>query len=96
MMPKIQAAGISWYKREDYLRARAIMKDAPVLPLTYELWLAKAEGQERSLKKSGFAVYRAFIDPEAFTTWCTSQGLDIDAKGRMAFASEFAARKVVN
>jgi hypothetical protein len=90
----IRAIGISWFLEEDYTRALKIMLDAHVLPPTYEAWRKKAEGQERECKAKGFIVVRAIIDPEKFPTWCAKAGLNIDAKARTAFASEFAMLQV--
>ena len=90
----VRAVGISWFLEEDYSLALKIMLDAHVLPRTYDTWRKKAESQEREWKAKGFLVIRAIIDPEKFPTWCAKAGLNIDAKARTAFASEFAMLQV--
>lgn len=96
MVGKIAAAGIIWFNREDYPRILEIMKDAHVLPPTYELWREKAENDERRAQAAGLRVVRAVIDPQKFIAWCATNGLDIDAKARTAFAADFAMGKVLN
>jgi hypothetical protein len=90
-MPKV-IIGVSWYSREDYPRARAIMADAHVLPETYEAWRELAEPQERNVKATGVTVVRAIINPDEFSAWCAARRLTIDAKARATFANEVAAR----
>jgi uncharacterized membrane protein len=92
--PRIRAAGISWYHKEDYPRILKMMIDSHVLPSTYSEWKKKAEGQERKWQADGVTVFRAIIDPDEFPAWCKAHGLNVDAKGRTAFASEFAMLQV--
>ncbi|MFN3686119.1 hypothetical protein [Salinarimonas sp.] len=91
-MQKTRAVGIAWYERDDYPRILEIMTDADTLPRTYDAWKKSAEGAERAVKGSGAHVVRAIIEPDKFRAWCLSNGLDVDAKARMRFASETAAR----
>lgn len=93
-MAQIRAAGISWFREEDYPRILEIMTDAHVLPPTYQVWREKAERQERTAKASGVIVIRAVIEPDEFLAWCAREGLNVDAKARTAFAADFAARQV--
>jgi hypothetical protein len=94
--PRIRAAGISWFRKEDYPRILKMMIDSHVLPPTYSAWKKKAEAQESKWQADGVTIFRAIIDPDEFPAWCRSRGLNVDAKGRMAFASEFAMEKVKN
>lgn len=93
---QIRAAGISWFDEKDYLRARRIMADAHVLPLTFADWKQKAERQQAKFEAEGWVVYRAVIDPETFPRWCAERGLNVDAKARMAFANDYALRRIQN
>jgi uncharacterized membrane protein len=90
MSAAISATGLVWYDREDYPRILEVMKDAHVLPDTYDQWRKKAENVERGAQHSGALVVRAVIKPEQFLAWCTIRGLNVDAKARNAFAAEFA------
>lgn len=90
----VRAVGIGWFRKEDYARCRGIMSDAHVLPARYEDWLQRAENIERQLVAEGAIVYRAVIDPENFPAWCTVRGLNVDAKGRVAFGSWYAMERV--
>jgi hypothetical protein len=90
----IRAAGMSWYRAEDYGRILAIMEDADELPSTYDQWRRGAERGERELKGRGHVVIRAMIDPEEFPAWCRKKGLKLDAHGRTTFASWVAYHQV--
>lgn len=86
--------GMPWFKRDDYARILQIMQDAHRLPATFDEWRKKAGGGESVLRREGHVVVRAVIDPDDFPVWCRARGLDIDAKARTAFASQFALRRV--
>jgi hypothetical protein len=88
------AVGISWFQEADYAAALAIMTD-DVLPPTYALWFQKACKGEREAQEMGYRTFRAVIDPQTFAAWCAQNGFtNIDAKARMAFANDYAARQV--
>jgi hypothetical protein len=88
-MPEL-IVGMAWYRPEDYPRVLQIMIDAHRLPRTYNQWRQKAEAGERSQKAAGRRVVRVILDPETFPAWCAARGLNVDAKGRTAFAAERA------
>ena len=92
--PRVRAIGISWYHKEDFPRALSVMIDPHVLPPTYSAWKKRLRPKRASGKGDGVIVYRAIIDPDEFPAWCRARGLNVDAKGRMAFASEFAMLQV--
>ena len=89
---KVACAGFAWYEAADYPEILRMMADRKRLPATHAEWLAKAEKQEQSIKNQGTRVIRAIIKPNDFRIWCAKRGHNIDAKGRMAFANEQAAR----
>lgn len=80
--------------KKSYDAARAIMADADLLPPTYEKWRYRAAKAEAELTAKGHKVIRAIIDPAEFTLWCSARGLNVDAKGRNAFANDKAAHSV--
>jgi hypothetical protein len=90
----IRAAGMSWYRAEDYGRILEIMEDADKLPPTYDQWRRGAERGERELKGRRDVVIRAMIDPDEFPAWCREKGLKLDADGRTTFASWVAYQQV--
>lgn len=90
----VRAMGMAWYRRQDYRRILAIMTDADLLPPTYDKWLGKAERYERQEIAKGMMIIRVIIDPDEFAAWCAASGLNIDAKARMNFAAEEAAKFV--
>ena len=79
--------GMAWYYREDYDAILRIMTDSHMLPGSFEVWLAEAEQGEQQLKRDGYTVVRAHIDPETFPDWCRSRDLDIDSQARMDYAN---------
>jgi hypothetical protein len=91
MNPINGSIGISWYRAEDYDRARAVMDDPQVFHDTFQDWHKAASDGVAKLKGQGFVVHKAYIDPVAFPKWCTDRRMKIDAKARMNFASEVAA-----
>lgn len=91
---QIAVIGLVWYRKEDYDAARAIMADADLLPLTYDKWRYGAAKTEAKLSAQGHKVIRAIIDPTEFPLWCRARGLNVDAKGRNAFANDKAAHSV--
>jgi hypothetical protein len=91
-----RAIGISWFNESDYPEVLRIMVDAHVLPRTFRDWQEKATKQFSQLEAEGFKVFRAVIDPKSFPGWCAMRGLDIDAKARTRFASEYAARQITS
>jgi hypothetical protein len=90
---KVSIVGIAWYKREDYDTLLDIFTDSKKLASTYDEWLKDAERLADHLRRNGLAFQKVYIDPKTFPAWCAGKGLNIDAKARMAFAIEFAARK---
>ena len=85
------ATVISWYHQRDYQSLLAIFGDASSLPLTYKAWLEQATELERQVQRSGGRVIRAYLDPVEFPKWCKLHGKRVDASGRIAYGSEFAA-----
>lgn len=92
--PKLQAIGMAWYERADYAEILTIMADADRLPRSYDEWLQKSHKGEQELTAKGARVIRAIVKPKAFASWCALRGLKLDAKARMRFASEEAARQL--
>lgn len=88
---QVRVTGIAWFRKEDYAAARAIMADAERLPETCEKWRYRADRTSAELAAQGVQVIRAIIDPAEFPLWCSANGLNVDAEGRMAFASAKAA-----
>jgi len=91
---QVQVTGIAWYTRQTYARCLEIMEDRDVLPATYDQWRKKADAGVKHFEGRGIRVIRAEIDPEQFVAWCAARQMKIDAKARMDFAAEMAARAV--
>lgn len=87
MQQPVSIAGMSWYEADSYQQIRTLMKDGHTLPATFESFLAKAESTEDRLKREGHRVVRAIIRPGEFEAWCSARGMDVDSKGRTAFAN---------
>jgi len=90
----VRAAGMAWYRREDYDRLRnSVFVDGNVLHDSYAEWFKAAKNGESQLRSQGHIVERVYIDPDEFPQWCAAHGLNVDAKGRTAFANFVVAQK---
>lgn len=94
MNTSVQALGMAWYKRENYLRLRAIFEDGHKLHSTYDEWLAAAETGRKHFEAKGFRVIRVDIDPDKFPEWCSAQGHQINSSARTAYVNWFAHQMV--
>ena len=88
-----RAAGIAWYRREDYARILTIMEDAQVLPASWEEWFKIAKNTRDHVRRQGMIVEQVTIDPDTFPAWCRARGLNVDAKARTTFANEYVGLK---
>ena len=93
MQQPMRAAGIAWYRRENYARVLAVMADAHVLPRRFDEWLEQAQRAEQRFVAQGWVVHRIDLDPNEFLAWCTRHNIDADAKARMIWGNAGAARK---
>lgn len=90
---QVSITGIAWYRAKDYARLRALFKDGGKLSETYEDWLKAAQQLYDKLAAQGQRVVKAEIDPDTFLAWCRTRHIEPDAKARMAYGNEFAAKK---
>jgi hypothetical protein len=88
---RVQAAGIPWYKREEYDEIRRVMEDAASLPKEFDTWLQKALQVKEHLKGQGVVAVEAYIDPSEFVAWCRGRGLHVDSAARIEYANLVAA-----
>lgn len=96
-MPQtVRAVGIAWFRPEDWGKLTKLFIDADVLPASYDEWLVKAEQLVHQLRAQGHIAEKVYIEPDEFTRWCASNGLDINANARTRFAGEAVARKYQN
>lgn len=88
---KIGAAGMVWYKREDYPLILEIMDDNESLATTYDDFITGAEKVFNQLTAQGMRMIRAEIDPRTFPEWCSTHGFKkLNSEARSAFANRFA------
>ncbi len=84
----INVIGIAWFKDEDtYRRALEIFTDSENMPAGFKDWKALVEKECEIIKGSGNIAIRADIDPDTFTAWCASHGLEANSRGRIAFVN---------
>jgi len=81
---------IAWYRPEDYKVLRLLFKDGHKLPLTYEDWKRQVDENIDQATSQGIVVIKAYINPKTFPNWCRARDLNIDAKARERFTTEFA------
>ena len=90
--PKIEAAGIAWYRREDCSLLLALFEESDVLPKTFDEGLANTETTEREVSETGLRVSRVLFILQEFNRWGDSQGLRTDGEGRGRFGSGHALK----
>jgi hypothetical protein len=83
------------YPPEQYDALRAAFKDGASLPDTHAEWLRYSEYFERRMRKIGRNVVRVDLDLEEFRTWCRSEGRELDAGARQAFAESRVPAAIV-
>lgn len=88
MFSDVGAVGIPWYRRGDYPRILAIMKDADSLPRTFREWEKAAHEALAFVQREGGTPVRVELRPDAFAAWCALRGLDVDNNARQLFASD--------
>ncbi|KMO29422.1 hypothetical protein VQ02_29690 [Methylobacterium variabile] len=84
-MDRPRSVGIAWYEASDYPRIREVMEEAGGLPESYAAWLMSATQVEREVSRSGVAVVRVRLEPDAFLAWCRARGVVPNAKARTDF-----------
>ena len=78
-----KAAGLICYKdAADNAKARTLFEDAFLLPDTYEKFLIRFAESWKAAKDMGWIPVKAELEPVAFTRWCRSRGLNVNAHGR--------------
>ncbi|WP_298958388.1 hypothetical protein [uncultured Methylobacterium sp.] len=92
-MERPRSVGMAWYRAEDYARLREVVEDAARLPASFEAWRASAEQVEREVARSGVAVVRVTVEPEAFLAWCRHHDQAPNGAARSRYANEAAQRK---
>ncbi|MDA8164231.1 MAG: hypothetical protein M0017_04270 [Desulfobacteraceae bacterium] len=93
MSQPAEIIAMTWYRREDWERLRALFSDTQRLPASYEDWLARAEAKCRELESGGATVEKVCIDPETFPAWCRKLELQPDAEARARYANDFVTVK---
>lgn len=93
MDSKIVAVGVPWYHPEEFHSVVSLFSDAHKLSSTYQDWLKLAEKTVQQIQASGKIAEKVYLDTVIFPAWCKDRGMDIDAKGRLAFANWMVFRK---
>jgi len=89
---QVRTVGIAWYRPEDYLSLKAMLRDSEVLPDTYRDWLKNATALYVQLTREGLTVVKAYIDPEEFPEWCNAKEMHMDTRARTLYANECAMK----
>jgi len=84
------AAGVAWYRREQWPRLLEVAEDADELEDTYEEWLQIANRRFDEFNVPGVLLKKVDVDVEEVITWCIEHGRSVNASAR----SEFVAEKV--
>jgi hypothetical protein len=84
------AAGVAWYRRDQWPRLLEVAADADELEETYEGWLQMADERFNTFKVPGVLLKKIDVDVEELIAWCAERGRPVDGSAR----SEFVAEKV--
>ena len=94
---KVQAVGLFWFRDAiQYHELKNIFTDADVLSDSYTEWKHDAEKLIKRDERSGQRVIKVEADTAEFIAWCTSEGIGINAEGRMQFASFKAYQQLLS
>lgn len=84
-------AVIPWFMNVDsYLRIRSASSDPQSMPFMYSEWLQRAQEKRNEARRRGYPVIQVPIQPSKFLDWCLHNGLNVDARARLRFATETA------
>jgi hypothetical protein len=81
-------AGIAWFDPDTYLEMVDLIGDPAILPFNYETWLERAEGRDRSIRRSGVLAVRVKVDPGRFKAWCAAQSVSPGIRPLYGFLAE--------
>lgn len=82
------AAGMMWYRRDQWDRWRDATPDWDEMSPTYEAWLREAKKGVRLYQDQGITVQRVDADLEEFLDWCRYKGVQPDGAARSQFAAD--------
>jgi hypothetical protein len=81
-----RSVAMAWFRADDYPQVRSGMDDAARLPASYQAWLLSAEQVESEIVRSGVAVERVYLEPDAFLAWCAETGAAPNGAARARYA----------
>lgn len=88
-----KVVGLTWFRRDDWLKVKLTFEDADQLHNTYDEWLASVERLERTMKIKGVAIEWVTIDPDTFPDWCRARNLRLNGEARSQFAGDVARQR---
>ena len=89
MPPKIAAIG--WYREDDYQNVIKVSDDGDVFDPVYANWLKVAERAFENIEKMpGVIPLKVYIHSKTFPIWCDANGMEVDAKARIAYGNHMA------
>lgn len=86
---RTQAVGLPWFERHDYESFRRVLTDRR-WHATYDAWLAAAQESFEQAERQGVVAFKANVRSDAFVQWCERNGIDVDNRALLRFASEYA------
>ena len=91
----IEAYGILWFTNSaNYTDYRSICEDAGSMPATYAQWKKKTEHLLVGLLREGKTYIKVKAGADEFRAWCAKTGRDLNAAGRIDFATFKAHEKI--
>lgn len=81
------AAGIAWYRREQWQLLLSLIPDPEVFPHTYDEWLTKATKTLQGLSRAGVDARKVDVEVGAMLRWAEEQGRSPDGGARAEYAT---------
>jgi hypothetical protein len=82
------AAGVAWYRRNQWQLLRDASDDRADLEDTWEEWNAQVEERVADMRCSSISVMKVPVDVDALLNWCRERRVPVNAESRAAYTAE--------
>ena len=81
---------LSWFTNKTEYDAVKVVAGVKDMPSTFDEWKVLAEKFERRETAKGIRVIRSIIKADEFFAFCSKNGLNVDSKARIRYATHWA------
>ena len=85
--------GVAWFDRKQWKRLTEAVEDRNELDDTYEQWQKSALDAVRTIERQGQRVEMVHVEVESLVSWCTENGLPVNAKSRAEYVAQLMRRR---